>query len=553
MLSYSPAQLLQLRARARLELQRRGEQGDRFARYRYDVASYLRDHFGWSPWAGSPEHPGQVEVIAAYQDTLRAQHADPDALPRNVIRIEAGHAVGKTKLAAGLVNHFFDCFPPSIIYTFAPTFEQIRDLLWKEIKADRIGTGLPGRVLELALDNGPDHFARGRATSNAHGAGTERAQGQHGPYLMFVLDEAEGVADFVFNAIDSMTSGGIAVVLMLANPRTRTSRFHRIAARSDVVSFRISCIYHPNVLAGRELVPGAVKRAYVEKMVEDHCAVVDQHDADAHTFALPWRPGVIYKPDAEFLFRVLGVAPANIADNVLVTVGRFEYAATAVAPRAIGKPAEARIGVDVARFGKDVGTVYTRHAGELRRAAQLAQVDTKAYVRAIKAEAHRLAARGVTSLHVRVDAGGGYGAGIVDDLRADEELIRLFADFVVLEVHFGGSPRDAEAYADLATEMYGHLAESLLAIRLVDPPPALEQDLVERTYTWRKVAGVDVKKLESKDEFRKRLGRSPDDGDGAALAAAPDHLFTRPGKPATSAPRRPAPMPRAATTRGGIR
>jgi hypothetical protein len=145
------------------------------------------------------------------------------------------------------------------------------------------------------------------------------------------------------------------------------------------------------------------------------------------------------------------------------------------------------------------------------------------------------------------------GAGIVDDLKSDDDLAGLFSDFAVLEVHFGGSPRDGEAYADLATEMYGHLAERLLAIRLVDPPPALEQDLCERTYAWRTVRGVAVKKLEGKDEFRKRVGRSPDDGDGAALAAAPDHLFTRPGKPATSEPRRPQPMPRAATIRGGIR
>ena len=61
----------------------------------------------------------------------------------------------------------------------------------------RAGKGPPGRILDLALDRRPDHFAKGRATNNAGGAGAERVQGQHGKYLMFVFDEAEGIADYV--------------------------------------------------------------------------------------------------------------------------------------------------------------------------------------------------------------------------------------------------------------------------------------------------------------------------------------------------------------------
>jgi hypothetical protein len=38
----------------------------------------------------------------------------------------------------------------------------------------------------------------------------------------------------------------------------------------------------------------------------------------------------------------------------------------------------------------------------------------------------------------------------------------------------------------------------------------------------------DVKKIESKKDFRKRIHRSPDDGDGCALACAPDRIFATP-------------------------
>lgn len=516
---------LQLRAEAELERRRRGlgTSVSPFERYRYDVPRYLRDTFGWEPWAGDTEHPGQMEIVAAYTESLRLQHEQPEALVDNCLRVESGHTVGKTKLAAGLVNHFFDCFTPAIVYTFAPTWEQIHDLLWKEIKADRRGKGLPGRILDLELHVSDLHFAKGRATDNAGGKGTERAQGQHGKYLLFVLDEAEGVADFVYDAVESMTSGGISIVLMLANPRTRTSRFHKQKAVSRTRTFHISCLWHPNVVSGREVVPGAVRRAWVEQMIAKHCTVVTEHNADAHTFEVPWRPDMIYRPDPECLFRMLGIAPGNIADNTFVPVGRYEVA-KARAPHGRDRTI-ARLGVDAARYGKDYGTLYAAHAGRLWRAAQFWHQETGDYYRTIRQLAERLAAAGVRSLHIRVDGGGGFGSGVIDRLNEDADLAARFDEFRVLEVHFNGTPYDGTAYADVATEMYAHTAEALQVLALDDPPDALEADLCERTYRWVKVGGVDVKRLTPKEEYKRTEGRSPDDGDGAALAAAPDYVF----------------------------
>jgi hypothetical protein len=553
MLSYSASSsLLQLRARAALELHRRREAGEltgRFDAYRFEPERYITEQLGWQPWRGTPGAPGQAEILDAYALALRQQHErrdyeserlaaheltcwQPGETIRRTVRVEAGHTVGKTMVAAGIVSHFFDCFDESIGYCFAPGYEQINDLLFKEIRSQRRARGLPGRVLEtpeLKSTSG-DHFVKGRATNNAHGQGSERVQGQHAPYLLFVVDEAEGVEDFVFNAIRTMISGGIAIVVMLANPRTRTSRFHKAAGAVDVVNFRISCLAHPNVLAGREIVPGAVMRDYVESMIDNgetrHCEVVAQHDPDQHTFELPWRPGIIYQPDAEFLFRVLGIAPSNTAVNVFCPVGRYEAAKRrAPAPEAAH---QARIGVDVARWGDDAGAVWVRHSGRAYRAARLAQLDTVVYAQTVKREALALKARRVSSLHIRVDGGGGYGGGIVDQLRRDQDLTRAFLDYQVLEVNNNGVPHDPKAFADLGTEMYWHAAESLKALALERPPDALEADLCERTWDWVKVGGYDVKQLEAKKVFKKRHdGRSPDDGDGLALAVAPDHLFRR--------------------------
>lgn len=109
-----------------------------FKPYAYAPDSYIQQFLGWQPWGGSADKPGQRELLDAYTLALRQQHErqayeagtlldnqlqywQPGQVIQNWLRVEAGHGVGKTKCVSGLVNHFFDCFAPSIIYTFAPT------------------------------------------------------------------------------------------------------------------------------------------------------------------------------------------------------------------------------------------------------------------------------------------------------------------------------------------------------------------------------------------------------------------------------------------------
>lgn len=515
-------------------------------KYRLDPTGYIHDKMGWDPWSGDDKHPGQQEVIDAYtlalaqqlerreydaeritEDKLKVWH--PGEIIKNRIRVPAGHNVGKTKLTSGLVNHFFDCCRPSIIYTFAPTSEQVHDLLWKEIKGDRRDKGLPGRILDLRLDNGDKHFAIGRATNNAHGMGTERAQGQHGEYLMFVLDEAEGVADFVYDAIESMTSGGISIVFYLANPRTDNSRFHDTQYRADVANFTISCLWHPNVVADKEVVPNAVKRTYVTDMVSEHCTVVAEHDPAANTFELPWEQGEekkIYRPDGEFMFRVLGEPPAGTAENIFISRGVYQSAKNREEPL-VADALIAYMGVDVARYGSDFGTLYVRNAGVVERFAQFSKQDTSEYWRVIHDCCVALVKRGIHTIDIRVDGGGGFGGGVIDQLEHDFLLQSIVPRLIVREIHFNGIPYSWKAYGDLVTEMYANAAESLLGLKLINVPNSLEEDLTKRQFKWMNYKGINIRVLEPKDDFRKRLQRSPDDGDGFILCTAPSFIFDR--------------------------
>lgn len=516
--------------------------------YRFRPADYIRDKLGWEPWAGQgPDQPGQMEVLAAYTLALRQFHErhawengeldeddlvywQPGQTIQNRIRIEAGHTVGKTKLLSGIFSHYFDCFADSIIYTFAPTYEQINDLLWKEIRTDRRKNRRPGRVMEspeLKDYENPAHFGKGKATNNSGGTGTERTHGQHAPYQMFILDEAEGIPGYVFDAVESMASGGIApIVVMAANPRTDISRFHKEKNRPDTVNFRISCHFFPNVVHGREIVPGGVRRDYVTGMTALHCERAAQHDPEAYTFEHPWQPGVIYLPNNEYLFRVMGIAPKHSSVNTFVSRGLYEAALRR--PPLNDPPHIARLGMDAARWGNDSGTMYVRHGGRVWRAAQMQKQDGYAYyVAARNFILDVLIPAGVRDVEVRIDGTGGYGSTAIDLLRRDIDLRAKLERLEVIEVSFGGRAYDSSKYADIVTEIYAHTAEALRGLQVFDPPERLEADLTDRRYGYVHKTGRAVLKLEDKDRFRARQEppRSPDDGDGLALAVAPDFLF----------------------------
>jgi len=503
--------------------------------YRTDLVAYCREQLEMEPWAGVDGEPGQLELFQDISESVRLQlEGKPH---QKVFHVQAGHGVGKTRGAAAVVNWYFDVFR-SITITTAPSDDQVRLLLWKDIKTLRKGRNLPGKVLpeDPRMQKAEDWFAIGRTTSNSGGQGTARMQGQHPDYWLYVLDEAEGVADFVFGAVDGMMTGGaVGIVLMLANPQTRTSSFAKKGKQGGVRRYRFNCLKHPNVVTGQAVVPGAVMREWCVDKIANWCEVVDQHSEDDYTFTVPfavdtqkhgivYAPGTIFRPNSEFQFRVLGIAPANVADKVFVSPGRYE-AACKRDPEGF-TPDLAQIGIDCARYGKDAGTIYVHHKGVTTRHTQIYQGNTSAYVEPAIEAALKCQAAGATHLSIRVDGTGGFGAGAIDGLKADMRLRDAFGDnYSVHEVHFGSDPYADDKYADKVTELYAEAAETLKGIRIHRPSTELEVDLTERTFDFVNRSGKSVKKLDEKEKFRKKFGRSPDDGDGFVLAVAPEFIF----------------------------
>jgi hypothetical protein len=111
----------------------------------------------------------------------------------------------------------------------------------------------------------------------------------------------------------------------------------------------------------------------------------------------------------------------------------------------------------------------------------------------------------------------GIGAGVVDRLR---EL-----KCPAVGVNVASAPVEPERFTNLRTELWWNLRELLNPNPRANPNPiALPPDdelLVDLTNVKYRLDSRGRMQLESKDEIKKRLGRSPDRGDAVVLAFAP--------------------------------
>jgi len=163
------------------------------------------------------------------------------------------------------------------------------------------------------------------------------------------------------------------------------------------------------------------------------------------------------------------------------------------------------MGLDVARFGED-SSVFLRRQGlatfPLRR---FEQRDTTFLAGQANREIRQY---GLDS--VFVDGTGGFGAGVVDALRQMNPPCPIF------EVAFNGKATDQEHYYNHRAEMWDGISKWLSRGGSLVRDESLIRDLASPQYGFE---GGRMK-LESKDEIRKRLGKSPDAGDALALTFA---------------------------------
>jgi len=155
------------------------------------------------------------------------------------------------------------------------------------------------------------------------------------------------------------------------------------------------------------------------------------------------------------------------------------------------------IGADIARFGDDRTVIVKRQGLQVIDVKILEKKDTQEVASVILSMAE--------GGKINIDDTG-VGGGVTDRLR------RLGAN--VKAVNFGASASNKKKYPDIISEMWFCLAEQIKTIGL-PYNTELQAELSSRYY---KFTADERRKVESKDEYRKRTGkRSPDLADAMIL------------------------------------
>mgnify|MGYP000877124601 CR=1 FL=1 len=178
-----------------------------------------------------------VDVFGEQPDNLQKQIFDAIAL-NDRVAVRSGNGPGKTWTAARIALWFFVTRPNSLVITTAPTWTQVQNLLWKEIRGGiekspilKPFVYMPPRDAELFMvrpdgNYGPGWGCLGRSTDRK-----ENMQGFHNPYLMFIVDEASGVDDTIFEAIEgTQTQEGVntSKMLLIGNPTKDSGYFFEV-------------------------------------------------------------------------------------------------------------------------------------------------------------------------------------------------------------------------------------------------------------------------------------------------------------------------------------
>ena len=156
--------------------------------------------------------------------------------------VAAAHGVGKTWIAAWILLWYVYAVRGKVIST-APVREQVKELLWSYIRKlyDKHSVKLGGRRIELAIYLTEDAKAIGFTVQSYN---ENSFQGRHSVRLLIIFDESNGISQVVDEGASSCLTGDQNRMLRIGNPTTTGTPFWKACRNGHI---RIPVWTHPNV------------------------------------------------------------------------------------------------------------------------------------------------------------------------------------------------------------------------------------------------------------------------------------------------------------------
>src|SRR5258708_744826 len=166
------------------------------------------------------------------------------------VAVRSCHSSGKTFTLARAALWFLYAFPPAVVIDTAPTDRQVRNQFWREFRLAHQKARIPlgGELLKTQFNIAEDWYAFGFSTRETAGdVVADKFQGFHGKNILIIVDEASGVSESIFEAIDGSMSSGLTVRLVyIGNPTRKEGSFASAFADPTFKHLHISAFDTPN-------------------------------------------------------------------------------------------------------------------------------------------------------------------------------------------------------------------------------------------------------------------------------------------------------------------
>lgn len=279
--------------------------------------------------------------------------------------VASGTARGKDFVAAVAALCFFVLTPTwneagelienTKVAMTAPTEPQVKNIMMPEVsrlwaRAKKRGVVLPGKLnaMDIRTDD-KEWFLVGFKSDNNN---TEAWSGFHAVNTMFIVTEASGISQTIYDAIEGNLQGN-SRILIVFNPNNSVGYAAQSQKQDRWAKFRLNSLNAPNVIERKQVIPGQVDYEWVVDKVQHWCSPLlegEQKPLEEDDFQFE---GKWYRPNDLFRIKILGKFP-KVAEDVLIPQTWLEAAQERWKAFMGKKPTTGlRLGVDVAGMGRD--------------------------------------------------------------------------------------------------------------------------------------------------------------------------------------------------------
>ena len=462
-----------------------------------------------------------------------------------VTTVASCNSAGKTGITGCIVPWYLLSYSESIVVTTAPKWQQVKDLLWREINTRWEKAKYPlssNKPNVVSWDLSSNWFAVGVASKDP-----SKIQGYHADsgHLLVIIDEAAAVDELMFEGVWALMTAAECRLLMLGNP-TSQSGFFRAShkATSTDHKIRIDMFDTPNFKSNNIRNEDDLVKAIESKrelalpypmlaspqwgyeslrkwgsnspMYQARCRARFPEVGENNLIPLNW---IEQACSNERLEQILGLSlpygdDKQEAENERIRQQMLQTYMTSQ---------DTIRGVDVARFGSDTTVVQPRWGAIVGRAKAFHKMDTMQTAGYVWSTLENKPTD-LTCVDVI-----GVGAGVVDRLRelqAEQNALGNSQFANIIAVNVAEKPMEKPEglvqmeFANSRAELYWRLRGMfergeiyLMPDENGNPPEELMDELSSIQY---KFLGDKIY-IEEKAEMKKRLQKSPDRADALML------------------------------------